>query len=313
MPSLITSVIGGVQGASAAHHAADYMQTGYKQAGETVNKAVDTVNPEILEAARQAGVDVKGAAATAGQGVTTAATAAGTGATDAARKLYDLLSTYMKVGADAAGGLGEAAKPFTADMMRLYSPAYQFQLQQGTQAMDRMAAAGGLTGSGGTMKSLQRYTQDYAGTAFKNASDLYGKNFDRLSTLANMGMGASTTAGAAGLDAAKYAGNAGMSGAEYAGNMGMRGEEFAGTSNINARNLASNNTLSAANYLANTQIGSQKARAEGDLGAASSWNNMLTGIGKVGDTVLMGGMGSGAEGEDAWSWSNIPKNVWGKK
>src|SRR5215471_7258476 len=182
MPSLVTSIIDGIQGASASHHAANYMQQGYKQAGETVNKAVEQVNPEILQAAKEAGEGVTTAADTAGRGMTTAASAAGSGATTAADKLATLLDPYMSAGATAAGQLGDASKPFTADMMAKYSPAYQFQLQQGQQAAARAAAAAGVGGSGGTMKSMQRYAQDYAGTAFKNASDIYNQNFQRLAT-----------------------------------------------------------------------------------------------------------------------------------
>lgn len=312
MPSLITSVIGGIQGASAAHHAADAMKAGYGQAGQTVTNAVNQVNPDILKTALEAGTGVTGAAQTAGTGVTTAAGTAGTGATTAADQLRDLLSPYMQAGATAAGQLGDASKPFTASMMAQYSPAYQFQLQQGLQAANRAAAAGGMTGSGGTMRSLNRYAQDYAGTAFKNANDIYNQNFSRLATLANMGMGAAGTAGQAGLQAAEYAGNAGMQGAEYAGNAGMRGAEYAGNANINARNLAANNTLSGASFLANTQMGAAGAEAQGDLGAAAQWNNMLGGIGQAANTVAMAGFGGGVPGTTGgWSWGNIGKNLGG--
>lgn len=312
MPSLVTSIIGGVQGASASHHAADYMQKGYAQAGDTVNQAVEGVNPDILKTAAESGEGVTTAANTAGQGMTTAASTAGTGATSAAEKLTGYLDPYMSVGATAAGQLGDAAKPFTADMMAKYSPAYQFQLKQGEQAAARAAAAAGVGGSGGTMKSAMRYAQDYAGTAFKNANDIYGQNFTRLATLADMGRSAATTAGQGGLQAAEYAGTAGMQGAEYAGNAGMRGAEYAGTANINARNLASSNTLSGANYLANTQIGSAQAHASGDLGAAASWNNMLGGIGTAANTIAMGGFGA----DGGWSTANLGKNIgktWGGK
>jgi len=265
------------------------LQKGYGQAGETVTRAIEQVNPEILATAAQAG-----------QGVTEAATTAGAGATTAAENLKNLLSPYIDVGATAAGQLPEAAKPFTASMMAQYSPAYQFQLQQGQQAANRAAAAAGLTGSGGAMKSLQRYTQDYAGTAFERASNLYNQNFNRLATLANMGVGASTTAGQGALQAA-----------EYAGTLGTGAAQWAGGQNINARNLAAQNTLSGANYLANTQVGAQQALAQGDLGAAQSWNQMLGGIGAAGNTLMFAGMGGIPGTQAGWHWSNIGKNIWG--
>ena len=293
MPSLVTGVIGGIQARNAAKNAAKKQAEGYRQAGVTVTDAVNQVNPEILETARQAG-----------EGVTTAAQQGAAGATTAADTLMDLMSPYIGAGASAAEQLPDAAKPFTASMMAQYSPAYQFTKQQGELAAQRAAAAGGVTGSGGTMRSLTRYNQDYARTAFKDAADIYGKNFDRLATLADIGRSAATTGGQAGLQAA-----------EYGGDLGMRGAEYAGTQNIGARNLASSNTLSGANYLANTQIGAQNALAQGDLGAAQAWNNMLGQIGQAGNTIAMAGFGGGVPGTTSgWGWGNIGKNlgsIWG--
>ena len=51
---------------------------------------------------------------------------------------------------------GSLSQPFTASMMAQYSPAYQFQLQQGQQAAQRAAAAAGVGGAGGTLRSLNR-------------------------------------------------------------------------------------------------------------------------------------------------------------
>ena len=207
---------------------------------------------------------------------------------------------------------GAMSQPFTASMMAQYSPAYQFQLQQGQQAAQRAAAAGGVTGSGGTMKALNRYAQDYAGTAFQNAANLYNQQqqlqFNRLATLAGMGQSAATTAGQAGIGAAEYAGNAGIGASQYAGNAGMGAAQYAGNAGIAANNLAASNTLSGANYLANTQVGAQQALAQGNLGAAQSWNNMLGGIGSAANTALFAGLSPTGGG---WSFGNIGQNLWG--
>ena len=197
-----------------------------------------------------------------------------------------------------AGQLANAAQPFTADMMAKYSPAYQFQLQQGQQAAARQAAAAGVTGSGGTAKALQQYAQQYAGTAFTNASNLYNQNFSRLLAGSQLGAQAQTAVGQMGENAA-----------QYAGTLNANAQQWASGQNINAQNLTAQNTLSAANYLANTQVGAQQAVAQGDLGAASSWNNMLSGIGSAANTVAMAGFGPGG-----WALSNIPtnfSNMWG--
>jgi len=305
VPSLVTSVIGGIQSASAAHHAADAISLGYKQAGQTVTDAAAQVNPGILDTAATAGRGVTDAAAAGASGATAAAATGAAGATTAAKQLTDLLNPYISAGATAAGGLTDAAKPFTADMMAKYSPVYQFQLQQGEQAAARQAAAMGVTGSGGTAKALQQYAQQYAGTAFTNASNLYNQNFNRLLSVANLGQGAATTAGEAGVQAAEYGGTLQENAAQYAGNLNTNAAQWAGTANINARDLTSQNTLSAANYLANTQIGAKQAIAQGDLGAASSWNNMLGGIGSTLNQAAMLGFGAGG----GWSPSNIGTNL----
>jgi hypothetical protein len=225
------------------------------------------------------------------------------------------MSPYMQAGATAANGLTAASQPFTASMMSQYSPAYQFKLQQGQTAANRQAAAMGVTGSGGTAKALSQYAQDYAGTAFGNAANIYDQNFQRLATTAQMGQQAATTAGQTGVQAAEYGGTLGTQTAQYAGSMGteaaqyagtadMQGTQYAGNANIAQGNLAASNTLSGANYLANTQIGAQQAIAQGDLGAASQWNNMLGGIGNAANTVAMAGFGAGG----GWSPANIGTN-----
>ena len=219
---------------------------------------------------------------------------------------------HSTAGSTAAAGLtGCVSALHSASMMSQYSPAYQFQLQQGQQAAARQASAMGVTGSGGTAKALQQYAQNYAGTAFTNASNLYSQNFQRLLSTAQLGEGAATTAGQAGLQAAEYGGTLNENAAQYAGTAGMQGAEYAGNADINAENLTAQNTLSGAGYLANTQIGAQQALAQGDLGAASAWNGMLGGIGSAANTLAFGGLGTNASGGLSWSPSNLATNLWG--
>jgi hypothetical protein len=77
-------------------------------------------------------------------------------------------------------------------------PGYQFQLQQGEQALQRAASARGTLLTGGTAKAISRYGQDYAQTAYGN---LYNQSlstfeanqqarqnrFNQLSQMANPG------------------------------------------------------------------------------------------------------------------------------
>src|SRR5215472_1968268 len=154
MPSLVTSVIGGIQGASAAHNAANALRQGYQQAGQTVTGAAQQVNPAILQAAQTAGQGVTGAARFGALGATQAGRLGQIRAVTAANDLARMLSPYTGAGASAAGQLrtamapgGYLTTPFTASMMAQYSPAYQFQLAQGQLAAQRAAAAAGTTGS----------------------------------------------------------------------------------------------------------------------------------------------------------------------
>jgi hypothetical protein len=59
-------------------------------------------------------------------------------------------------------------------------PSYQFRLDQGMQGVNNSAAARGNLLSGGTLKALQKYGQDFA-------SNEYTNRYNRLSSLAGNG------------------------------------------------------------------------------------------------------------------------------
>jgi hypothetical protein len=84
---------------------------------------------------------------------------------------------YTELGAHAAGELQGRLSDnallgnFTGEDLA-NEPGYQFELQEGNQAIDRAAGARGGRYSGGTLKALQRYGQ---GLAQQN----YGEAFNR--------------------------------------------------------------------------------------------------------------------------------------
>jgi len=86
--------------------------------------------------------------------------------------------------------------PFTADMMKQYSPAYQFQMQQGQQGVLNGNASGQGALSGSAMKDLTSFNQNYANTAFNNAFNQYTtqqtNTYNRLAGIAQMGQGAAS-------------------------------------------------------------------------------------------------------------------------
>lgn len=69
---------------------------------------------------------------------------------------------------NALNGLMKDPNSITSD------PGYQFGLGQGQQAIDRSAAGAGGLYSGATLKALERYGQNYAGTKLNDAYTRYG-------------------------------------------------------------------------------------------------------------------------------------------
>lgn len=94
-------------------------------------------------------------------------------------------------------------KSFSMDDFQ-QDPGYQFQMQQGQQAIQRASAAKGLNMSGGTLKDLQSYSQGLANQDYQQAYQNYNTNqtnqFGRLSTIAGMGQNATNNLDAASMN-----------------------------------------------------------------------------------------------------------------
>lgn len=299
MPSVITGVIGGIQGSSAAHDAAAAERTGYGQAATSVNNAVNNANPLINSAASAAG---SGLTTTAGQvagNVGAAGAAAGGGAQAAYQSSAGLNNPYLQLGGGAASTLAQLTAPGAnvSQLLPQLDPGYQFRLSQGLQGVQQSQAANGLLNSGATLRALQNYGQNYA-------SSEYANTFSRLAGLAGMGSQTAQYLGSQGLGAAEYAGNTGLQSAEYGGNLQYGAAGQAGQWGINAANTQASNLINAGVYQGNTQIGTGNATAQGDIGAANAWNGALGAIGSAGNAALFGGFGAGG----GWSPSNFGPN-----
>lgn len=92
-------------------------------------------------------------------------------------------------------------------------PGYQFQLNQGVQAIDRSAASQGLLNSGATGKALAQYGQGLA-------QSYSGQYVSGLQDLANRGEGATQSTAAAGAGAANQIQQAQL----YSGNAAAQGD-----------------------------------------------------------------------------------------
>lgn len=302
MPSVVTGIIGGIQGASAAHHAADAQKKALATAGQTMMDTSGQVNKEIKDTTIQAIQPVLAAGESAASGVTDAYKAAQAGVRGAALTANGMLSPYMQAGADATGNLqtlaGKMGQGFTAEDMVKYDPGYQFRLNEGQRAMQAKAQAMGV--SSGTLKALANYNQNQAASEYGAAFNRWGaQNAAQagvLENLAGRGATAATQAGTNLTEAERYAGTAGMQGEEYAGNMRVGTQQYGSNAKINAEDLTARNTMNAGQYLANTQVGAGQAEAQGDMGAAKAWNGMLGSIGQGATDFLTGGLTGGTGG-----------------
>jgi hypothetical protein len=114
---------------------------------------------------------------------------------------------YREAGYSALSDIG-AMKPYLTqqytpeDFAQGIDPGYQFRLQQGQEATNRMANMAGGMISGNALKGAQDYTQGLASTEFGNAFNRFqtqrGNIYNTLSSIAGLGqtsLGQTTSAG----------------------------------------------------------------------------------------------------------------------
>lgn len=143
-----------------------------------------------------------------------------------------------RTGPVAGGTFGSLLTPFTADYMKQYSPAYQFQLQQGEQGILNQDNASQGALSGAALKDLIGYNQNYANTAFGNAFNQYQtqqqNTYNRLADIAQLGQTSAANTGQQGTalagQAAQSAQNVGT--ALAAGQIGQANAYSSGLSNL---------------------------------------------------------------------------------
>jgi hypothetical protein len=179
---------------------------------------------------------------------------AGAGAVGALNSWYGLPTTTQNADGTYSS---TAANPNAgaADMKTLQSlPGYQFNLQQGNQAVQRNLSAQGLLQSGAAGKALTQYGQGYA----QNSANSY---LNGLQSLSGLGQTSAAQTGMIGANAANQIGSNQI----YAGNAQASG--YANQSN------AINQGLSGLTGAFN-QYGSQQNALYGQNGAYSAGLNM---------------------------------------
>lgn len=134
-------------------------------------------------------------------------------------------------------GVGSLMLPFKPTDLQ-NEPGYQFGLKQGEDSINRAASAGGRLLSGATLKALNRYNQDYAGTKYNEA---FNRDLAQKQNIYNMLSGQS------------------------------------GTGQVATQQIAAAGQNSA-NNIAELLTGQGNALAAGQVGSANAWGNAFNGI-----------------------------------
>ena len=127
----------------------------------------------------------------------------------------NLLLEYQQ---DAPGSAQpqQAGGGLTVGEIMEMDPGYQFRLDQGLRGVRNTAGASGMLKSGGALKALTRYGQDYA-------SGEFGNIYNRLAGVAGTGQTAATNTASLGAGNAANAGNLITAGANARGAAGIAG------------------------------------------------------------------------------------------
>lgn len=156
------------------------------------------------------------------------------------------IAPWLQAGQGAIGQLSQLAgnfQPWTQQFEaptganEQNDPGYAFRLQQGNEALQKSASAGGNLLTGGTAKAIQQYGQDYASNEYSNvynrALGQYQQNynifeqnqanqFNRLAAVAGAGQTAAGQLGQEGQAASSNISNTLLTGAGQIGNSLMQ-------------------------------------------------------------------------------------------
>jgi hypothetical protein len=229
-----------------------------------------------LVGAGNTAISTIGNAATAGEGGVQSATAAGqAGVASALNNTNAAYSPYLAAGSQGVTSLasqlapgGDLTTQFTAPTAAeaAATPGYQFQLQQGDQAINRAGAAGGSApASGGTGIALSQYNQGLAATNYNN---VYNQGLTTFQTNHANNLAGATTLANVGETALPGYTASNLGGAEYSGTLGETGATT--SANLNQ---------TAAQDIASTQLGNGQAKATGSVTQGNIWSNFAGGVG----------------------------------
>jgi hypothetical protein len=289
--SLFSGAIG-ASGASAAGTTIGNMGTA---AGQSLDTATTQGQANVSTAGSNAQQVMAGATTNATQGEMGAIQGANQGLSNVYGQQQSNLNPYLATGSNATQMMNTALAPggalagqFTAPTAQQVqnTPGYQFQLQQGQQAVQRQAAASGLLNSGGTAKALDQYSQGLASTYYQNAFNNslqgyqtnYSNTLNSLGQAQNMGLNASSQFNQAAMNYGNTSGANIMQGQAIIGNTGMTGAQSEAATGVNTAEYGANLGVQGTNLGANYFMQGAEGTAAGQMGTANAMNNMVGGL-----------------------------------
>ena len=152
-------------------------------------------------------------------------------------------STAIVPAGQPDGDFGSLMRDFSTGDFQT-DPGYEFRLREGAKALERSAAAKGTVLSGGTLKALTQYSQDFASNEFGNAYNRFQENrrtrYNQLAGLAGLGQQTAHTLAATGTATANNIANTIIGGQTAAAAARASGYNALGNTIANAANIPLN-------------------------------------------------------------------------
>ena len=160
-------------------------------------------------------------------------------------------------------------------------PGYKFGLDQGTQGIERGQASRGNFLSGGAMKELARFNEDYAGTKFDNAFNrnlsTYGTNLNRRQNEWNTNLGAYNQNRNSLYDMLTGVSRTGQNSAAQVGTSNIATASNIGANMIGAGNAAAAGQVASTNGMVNGINQIANTFSTNNPNSAAGWNSMIAG------------------------------------
>ena len=300
------SLISGLFGGKAATSAANTQAAAEKNVASIAQSAVQAGQGDVTAATNTGTNQIANATAAGTSGIASGTQGALQTLANAAPNVTSAYSPYTSAGAGALPALSNLATGTNSPLTQQFSfnpnnltanPGYEFTLQQGQQAIQKAAAAGGSLFSSGTLKSLANYTtgtaNQYFNTAYNQAlstfqanqqqglaqagilQNLAGGGLTASSGQANLLTGLANTSAGLQQQGSQAGATLGLTGAQAGANLGLGGAENVSGTGIQGAGIVGNALTGAANAQAAGTIGSTNAYTQGLTGATNSISGYL--------------------------------------